>query len=337
MVVNEDPFACFDDGNDNDDDDDDNDAEVDTGDAAAAAATLLERREDCGVLAFHPGTEQSLLVHVQNELRGKQERRPSLVLELIDKFCMQRHWMMHVGPEKGQVLRSFLTECLTSRAPSSRFVLLELGTYCGYSSMLWAELLKNHGIDSFMIYTVEASPANATVARRLIDLAGIHEHISVLVLDLHREQTVVDLVKGVMDGNVCIDFVFLDHDKDAYLSDLCMLERSGLIRAGTHVAADNVVFARIDAYRDYVKSLVERGIVESRLVEGSIEYSGPDEDKAIDKEVFRDGIGTFFLRKAAMSEIVRLLAKQTFVLTNMSCFHLSCASSELTVYLKDPC
>ena len=311
MMVNEDPFACFDD--DGNDDNYDVDSEADVSNAAAAATLPTKRSDDCGVLAFHPGTEQALLVHVQNALRDdntKLDRRPSQVLESIDQFCMQRHWMMHVGPDKGHVLQSFLTKCLTTafrETPSSvrrrRFVLLELGTYCGYSSILWAKLLlKSHDkMDGFMIYSVEASPANAAIARRLIGLAGLQEYISVLILDLHRGQTVVDLIQGeINESDDCIDFVFLDHDKDAYLSDLCMLERSGLIRAGTHVAADNVIFAGIDTYRDYVKRLVVMGIVESSLVEGSIEYSGPEEDNAIDKEVFRDGI-------------------------------------ELTVYLKDPC
>ena len=40
-----------------------------------------------------------------------------------------------------------------------------------------------------------------------------------------------------------------------------------------------------------IQGLVDSGIVETKLVEGSIEYSGPEEENAMDKEVFRDGIG----------------------------------------------
>ena len=207
--------------------------------------------------------------------------------------------MMHVGPQKGQVLETFLMDCLTARTTVDntitshrhRFILLELGTYCGYSSIRLANLLTNHGIP-FLLYTIEANPQHAAVATALIELAGLQDHISVLVLDIVRHQTVVDLIQDKLVREMdWIDFLFLDHDKDAYLTDLILLEQSGWIRAGTYTAADNVVFARIDSYRKYIQGLVDSGVVETKLVEGSIEYSGPEEENAMDKEVFRDGIG----------------------------------------------
>ena len=294
-MAEEDPFACF--NNDDDDDEEDDKVENDM--------PRRKRKNDCGVLAFHSGTEHCLLVHVQNELRRDMNRpkSPAVVLDAIDTFCMERHWMMHVGPQKGQVLETFLMDCLTARTKVDntitsqcrrqrhRFILLELGTYCGYSSIRLANLLTNHGIP-FLLYTIEANPQHAAVATALIELAGLQDHISVLVLDIVRHQTVVDLIQDKLVREMdWIDFLFLDHDKDAYLTDLILLEQSGWIRAGTYTAADNVVFARIDSYRKYIQGLVDSGIVETKLVEGSIEYSGPEEENAMDKEVFRDGIG----------------------------------------------
>jgi hypothetical protein len=49
-----------------------------------------------------------------------------------------------------------------------------------------------------------------------------------------------------------------------------------MIRQGTYVAADNVVFARIDDYRSYVKHLATNGIVETKLEETYLEYSLPE-------------------------------------------------------------
>ena len=74
-------------------------------------------------------------------------------------------------------------------------------------------------------------------------------------------------------GVTNIDFLLLDHDKSRYLSDLQDLEQSHLLRAGSYVSADNVVFNRLDAYRDHMHALALEGVVESRLEEMNLEYS----------------------------------------------------------------
>ena len=70
-----------------------------------------------------------------------------------------------------------------------------------------------------------------------------------------------------------IDFLLLDHAKHLYLDDLRDLEGAGLLRAGSRVSADNVVFNRLDTYRDHVRGRVARGEAESRLEEMNLEYS----------------------------------------------------------------
>jgi len=71
-----------------------------------------------------------------------------------------------------------------------------------------------------------------------------------------------------------IDFLFIDHDKDAYKSDLCKLEASGMICRGTKVVADNVLFACIDDYMGYVQQREKEGIVKTRTIPCHVEYSG---------------------------------------------------------------
>ena len=70
-----------------------------------------------------------------------------------------------------------------------------------------------------------------------------------------------------------IDFLLLDHAKDRYLEDLQSLETAKLLSAGSYVSADNVVFNRLDAYREHIHQLANQGIVESRLEEMNLEYS----------------------------------------------------------------
>ena len=70
-----------------------------------------------------------------------------------------------------------------------------------------------------------------------------------------------------------IDFLLLDHAKHLYLQDLTHLESNKLIKAGSYVSADNVVFNRLDSYREHIHNLELRGVVESRLEEMNLEYS----------------------------------------------------------------
>lgn len=319
----DDPFACF--GDDDDDDDDQVESEESSEEgnkmtkSTDSRTNATPRDPDCGILAFHRGTEQSLLNHVQLELANlnlklpDQERqnpadRPSTVLRIVDEFCMTRHWMMHVGVEKGEIMQQFVQRCcqeqnIMDKSSTRPLVVVELGTYCGYSSILLAKTLRDLDV-SFHIYSVEVDSQHAQVARELIRLCSLQDHISVLLL--HPGETTLEknLKSNFIstssppisdDTPVTIDLLFIDHDKDLYLADLRHLEEAGLVRKGCFVAADNVLFAKIDEYRDYMKALAEQGVVETKLVESQLEYSEPDShglDEA-KKQLLRDGVGKY--------------------------------------------
>ena len=55
---------------------------------------------------------------------------PEAILSQIDEFCT-KNWMMNVGEEKGNIVK----DVLKRHQPKS---ILELGCYCGYSSMMMA-------------------------------------------------------------------------------------------------------------------------------------------------------------------------------------------------------
>ena len=212
--MSDDPFAMF--GNDEEDE------------------PVTSRDASNGPLVFRDGTEQSLLAYVQNNMDPSESDRQTRVLELVDEFCTQRHWMMHVGPEKALPLADHLRKCVASRKSRDSFNLVELGTYCGYSSIRMASILMQEGVENFTIHTVDVNPQFQSVAREMIRLAGIEQHMNFVLLD--ETKTLAEaLPKHVAD------FVFLDHAKEAYLSDLRKLENGGLIGKGTYVAADNVV------------------------------------------------------------------------------------------------
>lgn len=297
----EDPFDCF------GDDDDDDDTTEDAKNANAVSAEnppsplrVLRRDPSNGILAFHAGTEQALLNYVQREimrtddvsLSATSSERAAAVLRSIDEFSLQRHWMMHVGHEKGTIVEEFLNECLHANAESSSSKLLslvEIGTYCGYSSILLAKTLKYLKCE-FDICSVEVVEQNAQVARKMVELAGLADCINVLLLDPAGAESLEELLRRNMKSNT-IDFLFLDHDKSLYLSDLQKLENGGFIRKGSFVAADNVVFAQIDDYRRYISELEKKGTVRTRLAMSWLEYCEPDHDgDETKKNMMQDGI-----------------------------------------------
>ena len=295
--------------------DDDSDASsLKSGDAGEDAPLDQLRDPECGVLSHHPGIEQALLHYVENALRNNRingvERREK-ILKLVDQFCFTRHWMMHVGPEKGATLESFLEESLKLYVAKGKrdkpFVVVELGTYCGYSAIRMAHKILqclNREDDGkgcrFQIVTVDVNPQTVEVARQLVSLAGFEKYVTFLLIDSSQKDAGTLSISLIRCLKRCfgsesppgIDFLFVDHDKDAYLPDVLELEEAGLIRAGSHVAADNVIFFHLSSYRQRVQEVAAQGIVKSRLELGVLEYVD-DRTKESDTSQydFQDGIG----------------------------------------------
>jgi catechol O-methyltransferase len=306
--VEDDPFEAF--GNDSDDDD---------AQEESASAEPIRRDPSCGALVFREGTEQAMLLFVRNELeRSHTDANGNgdsdvmspreKIMKLVDTFCYSRHWMMHVGPEKGVILQDFLTRRVhkyLDRADfSSPFMIVEVGTYCGYSSIRMAhtvlELLKDTpaAAASFHILTVDVDPNNISVARQMVALAELESHFTFIRLKdpEHNQNELSQAVRSNMmerfpEREAVVDFLFLDHAKELYLSDLVQLEDAVLIKADTWVAADNILFFRLDEYRQHVQALALKGIVETLLKVGKLEYVD-DQDQ---QEDLRDGLGKFSL------------------------------------------
>eukprot|EP00804_Cyclotella_cryptica_P006684 CCRYP_008620-RD/>CCRYP_008620-RD protein AED:0.40 eAED:0.45 QI:258/0/0.5/1/0/0/2/0/336 len=292
------------------------------------SGSITQRDASCGICSFHPHTEASLITHVRNSLaltessildpsidaRNVRVQRADRVLHAIDQFCMTRHWMMHIGPEKGDILTGSLREFIDARmssqpSPETSLVIVELGSYCGYSSILMAkECLVSYGNKlDFKLITMEINPEYVSIAREMIRLSGFDDVITILEISYNGHDTnVVPLLQEEMKPKCnekqqdfseesTIDLLFIDHDKDSYKSDLMKLEAAGFLRCGTRVIADNVIFAQIDDYLEYVKRRQEDGVVKTTTVSCHVEYSNDESSfvSAADEnlESFVDGIG----------------------------------------------
>src|SRR5262245_3846224 len=167
---------------------------------------------------------------------------PADVIRVIDEYCYHESFLINVGDEKGLILDSAVAEARPSRV-------LELGTYCGYSA-----LRMSVAAPSAHVFSIEFNPANAEIARRIFDHAGVGGRITVVVGTLGdggRTASALRSEHGFAAGSV--DLVFLDHDKKAYLPDLKLILENGWLRRGALAVADNVKFPGAPEYRAYMK------------------------------------------------------------------------------------
>jgi catechol O-methyltransferase len=91
------------------------------------------------------------------------------------------------------------------------------------------------------ICSVEFSPSNADLARRIISHAGASDRVTIVVGTLGDGGVTLERLSrehGFAPGT--LDLVFLDHAKEAYLTDLELMLQRGWLHPGSVVVADNV-------------------------------------------------------------------------------------------------
>jgi catechol O-methyltransferase len=163
-------------------------------------------------------------------------------IRVIDKFCYEQSFMINVGDEKGELLDAALRRA----APK---LILELGTYCGYSALRMARVMPAGA----RIVSIEFLEANAEIARAIWQHAGIADRATVVVGTLGDGGATLDRLAAEHGfGPGAADFVFLDHDKDAYVPDTKLLLERGWLHPGSVLVADNVKLPGAPAYRAYM-------------------------------------------------------------------------------------
>lgn len=222
------------------------------------------------------GREEALARYVvANARRGD----PADVIRVVDEFGHSKSFLMNVGDEKGAIL-----DAAIARAKPMR--ILELGAYCGYSAVRMAVAAP----PGSRIFSVEFSAANADVAGRVLAHAGVDDRVTLVVGSLGdggETAARLEADHGFGAGNV--DFVFIDHDKDAYLPDLERILARGWLHPGSVVVADNVKFPGAPAYRDYMRKNEGR---RWRTVEhvSHVEYQSLLEDLVLESTLIEDGV-----------------------------------------------
>jgi predicted O-methyltransferase YrrM len=290
----------------------------------SANSLLLQRDPRNGAFTFQVHAEYDLLLYVQKDLdrhHQKLSRRSStsitadgttgeleparIILKSIDNYCLSKQWMYHIGYEKAVVVRNFLQRSLHDfiarhsdelyHGKRMRFVAVDLGTYCGYSALVMCHAIQSLLIElqatgdsranhvEFEVITTEVSSKLMNVAQSIFRLGKVDKFVSpILIKD---GDLLSDVLKKHFNDTVKIDFLLLDHSKTLYLTDLIDLEKHRFLGIGSYVSADNVVFNRLDSYRDHMATLAREGVVQTKLEEMNLEYSNN----------LKDGIGELLL------------------------------------------
>ena len=182
----------------------------------AAASARINRTGQIG-----DGREAAVVEYVLAEAR---QGDVTDVLDAIDRFAYEKSFLINVGDEKGELLDAAVRRARPSLA-------LELGTYCGYGALRIAAAAPNA-----KVYSVELAEANAGNARRIWAHAGVADRITCVVGTIGDGGRTLDALAtehGFDSG--ALDFVFLDHDKNAYLADLQSIVDRGWLHPGSIV------------------------------------------------------------------------------------------------------
>ncbi|XP_038061126.1 catechol O-methyltransferase-like [Patiria miniata] len=180
-------------------------------------------------------TEDRLLAYVK---KTAVEGDPASVLAAIRKYN-DYEWTMALHPEK----KLKTDEVVRKATPEICF---EMGCYVGLSAITVASQIPPGG----RLITVEYVPKIADVARELVHFAGLDQVITVIT------GTAEDAIKVLRSEYHVdkLDFVFVDHCKWQYLPDLKLLEKERLLRKGTIIMADDMLWPGAPDYLEYVEN-----------------------------------------------------------------------------------
>jgi len=168
-------------------------------------------------------------------------------LAKLDEFSYLKSFLVSIGDEKGRLLDAAV------RRADPRLA-LELGTYCGYGALRIAL-----AAPACTVVSVEISEANATVARRIWEHAGVGSRVSCVVGTIGDGGLTLDRLQSGYGFNAgAVDVLFIDHDKNAYLADLLSIIDRGWLHPGSIVVADNVGIPGAPKYRRYMREQQDR-------------------------------------------------------------------------------
>ncbi len=157
--------------------------------------------------------EQYILNHTQNESPVLAELNRDTHLKVLFPNMLS-------GQLQGQFIKMLIRM-------SNATLILEIGTYTGYSAICMAEALPEKG----KIITIDRNDELVPFTKKYIKKAGLEKKI---------EMEVGDAMKIIPEINSKFDFVFIDADKSQYLDYYKLIFDK--VKTGGYMLADNVLW-----------------------------------------------------------------------------------------------
>jgi catechol O-methyltransferase len=163
----------------------------------------------------------------------------------MDEFSAKREFLISIGGHKASILFNVVEK----EAPKT---IVELGGYLGYSAILFADVVRrrNNSSEEIRVWSLELNSEFASIAREMIDLAGLSDVVTVVVGT--AETSLQQLTKD--ETLKSIDLLFLDHEEELYVPDFKTCQELNLLKRGSIIIADNVVRPGAPEYRALVRS-----------------------------------------------------------------------------------
>ena len=181
-----------------------------------------------------------------------EKNNPKSILQTIDNFVLESgRFLMNVGPEKGEILRDHLLKSKPNNV-------IELGTFIGYSAVLISSTIG----EKSKLTSIDSDSHSIEIAKELINFAGLDDKVN--LMHGSAEEIIPEL-------NFNADFVFIDHAKKKYLSDLKLLETEEIILKNCTVFADNVGIFK-DEMAEYFDHVRNSGKYQSQNFSSKLEY-----------------------------------------------------------------
>ncbi|CUS10066.1 unnamed protein product [Tuber aestivum] len=143
----------------------------------------------------------------------------------------------------------------------------EIGAYIGYSTLLFASILKSDPLiptAEKKYIAVEESPLFASIALSLVNLAGLSDLVQVTI---GRSP---DTLRNLKSQVPTVDMLFFARNKPLYTDDLKVMEEMGMIGVGSVLVADNVTMPGYRRYARYVRMAAREKLaagVKTRIAE----------------------------------------------------------------------
>lgn len=168
-------------------------------------------------------------------------------MDVIDQYMEKHGYMMTFKPSKIAVALSVLEK-------SRPKIIVELGTYIGFSALAWGKMVQDfHGdgvLSDCKVVTMELDGECARIASDFIELAGLGDIVQVV-----RGQSADSLRNLASSYNISkVDYLFIDHWEKYYLSDLQLCEELDLFHSGSVIIADNTDMPGAPDYLKYVQA-----------------------------------------------------------------------------------